>query len=202
MNESADFVELGLRLLVDLGAIGVLALALSYRRHRRRDLVILFCVFNIGLFSAVVVISEGEVAASVGFGLFAVLSIIRLRSESLSNAEIAYFFGAIVLGLVTGVELGDLRLTVALVVLIVATAAVIDHPRLLRPTRPMSVTLEEVVTSPDALRERLEERLGHQVVEIDVREIDYVREMTRVAIRVVDRGDTPAHDEGIVARAG
>ena len=59
-------------------AITVLAIGLFYRRHRRSDLVVLYVVFNVGLFAAVVVISEGQVVAAVGFGLFAVLSIIRL----------------------------------------------------------------------------------------------------------------------------
>ncbi len=43
----------------------------------------------------------------VGFGLFAVLSIVRLRSEPFSNRELAYFFVALVLALVCAIDLGD-----------------------------------------------------------------------------------------------
>lgn len=195
-----DFGQLGLRLLIDVAAILVLALGLSYRRHRRRDLVALYTIFNIGLFAAVVVIAEGEVAASVGFGLFAVLSIIRLRSESLSNAEIAYFFAAIVLGLITAVELGDLRLTVGLVALLLVVSACVDQSGLLRATRPLEVMFDEALTDVAELRRRLEQRLGAEVVELDIREVDYVRETTRLAVRLSDPGDVPAHDEGLRAR--
>lgn len=185
--DASDLAGLSPRLLIDLIAIGVLAFGLSYRRHGRRDLVVLYGVFNIGLFAAVVVIGAGEIGAALGFGLFAVLSIIRLRSESLSNPDIAYFFAAIVIGLVTAVDLGDALVTTALAGLVLAAVALIDHPRLLPMTRDLEVMLEEALPGEAPLRTRLEERLGSRVVDVDVLEVDYVRETTRVAVRVATR---------------
>jgi hypothetical protein len=51
-------------------------------------------MFNVGLFLALVVITARDVSAGVGFGLVAVLSIVRLRSEPFTNGELAYFFVA------------------------------------------------------------------------------------------------------------
>lgn len=175
-----------MRLLIDVVAIAVLAIALFYRRHRRNDLVVLYVVFNVGLFAAVVVIAEGEVAAAVGFGLFAVLSIIRLRAEQLSFAEIAYFFAAIVLGLVTAVDLGGALATVALAVLVLAAPALVDHPRALRVNRRLEVTLERVFTDTDELRRAVEQRLTVRVIALEVLDLDYVREVTRVQVHVID----------------
>ena len=165
---------------MDIVAIAVLALGLSFRRHGRRDLVVLQVVFNIGLFAAVVVIAEGDVAAAVGFGLFAVLSIIRLRAETLANADIAYFFAAIVLGLVTAVDLGGVHGNAALAALVVAAPAVIDHPRMLRQHERIEFTFEHVVTDRDAVRRLVDERTGGHAVTIELLEVDYVREVTRV----------------------
>ena len=178
-------VDLALRLVVDLVAIAVLALGLSYRRYQRADLVVLFTVFNVGLFAAVVVIGAGEVGAALGFGLFAVLSIIRLRSEPLANQELAYFFAAIVLGLVTAIDLGsDPLLTVLLAALVVAVPAVVDRPGLFAPQRRMDLTLELIFADDDALLRHVEERLDASVVDHEVLELDYVREITRVRVRV------------------
>src|SRR3989337_27073 len=69
---TTDILE---RLAIDLVAIAVLAYGIYYRRHRRRDLVVIYAMFNVGLFLALVVISNGNISAGVGFGLFAVLSI-------------------------------------------------------------------------------------------------------------------------------
>lgn len=174
------------RLLIDVVAIGVLAIGLFYRRHRRNDLVVLYVVFNVGLFAAVVVISEGQVAAAVGFGLFAVLSIIRLRAEQLSFAEIAYFFASIVVGLVTAVDLGGAHNTAALAALVLAAPALVDHPRALRVNRPLEITLEHVFTDCDELRRAVEERLAVRVIALEVLDLDYVREVTRVQVHVIE----------------
>jgi len=188
----ADPGALGARLLIDVVAIALLAIGLFYRRHRRSDLVVLYVVFNVGLFAAVVVISEGQVVAAVGFGLFAVLSIIRLRAEQLSFAEIAYFFAAIVVGLVTAIDLGGAGSTAALAALVLAAPALIDQPGLLKVSRRLEITLERTVTDPGELRRAVEERLGARVVALEVLDLDFVREVTRVEVHVIDRPRSPA----------
>ena len=184
MPDDVVLSSLGARLALDLLAIAILALGLSYHRHRRGDLVVLLTVFNVGLFAAVVVISVGEVAAAVGFGLFAVLSIIRLRSEPLTNREIAYFFAAVILGLITAVDIGGLLLTAALTTLVVAVPAIVDRPGLFTPQRRMDLTLELIFADEDALRRHVEERLAARVIDLEVLELDYVREITRVHVRL------------------
>jgi hypothetical protein len=168
------------RLLVDVVAIAALSVGLSYRRHGRRDLVVLQVVFNVGLFAAVAVIAAGDVAAAVGFGLFAVLSIIRLRAETLANADIAYFFAAIVLGLVTSVDLGGTHGNAVLAALVVAAPAVADHPRLLRRHERVDITFELLEADRDALRRLVDERTGGRTLALEVLELDYVRELTRI----------------------
>ena len=180
-----DSGELGLRLLLDIVAIAVLAIGLFYRRHRRSDLVVLYVIFNVGLFAAVVVISAGQVIAAVGFGLFAVLSIIRLRAEQLAFAEIAYFFAAIVVGLVTAIDLGGVEHNAALVALVLLAPAVVDHPDVLAASRRMEITLERAVPDTDELCRVVEERLGARVVALEVLDLDYVREVTRVEVHVL-----------------
>jgi Domain of unknown function (DUF4956) len=171
------------RLAIDVLAIGVLAYGIYYRRHGRRDLVVIYSMFNIGLFLALIVIMSGDISVAVGFGLFAVLSIVRLRSEPFTNGELAYFFLALVIGLVNGIDVGSIGLTVMLSALALVAAAVIDHPRLLRQTRQLQITLETIPSDPNALRRHVEERLNARVYECHVLEIDYVRETTRASVR-------------------
>ncbi len=187
--------DLLLRLAIDVLAIATLAYGVYYRRHRRRDLFVIFVLFNVGLFLALVVISAGAVSLGVGFGLFAVLSIVRLRSEPFTNGELAYFFVALVLGLVNGIDLGDPALAAGLSAVAVAAAAIVDHPRLLETTRALEVTLETIPPGDDALRRHLEERLNARVVECRVLELDYVRETVRVGVRCATTPLTPAAAE-------
>lgn len=181
------FVRLGL----DGGAIAVLAFGLYYPRHRRSDLAVLLCLFNLGVFLAVIVIVGAEVGLSAGLGLFAVLSVMRMRSETFSARELGYFFTALALAILLAVDVGGVGFSIALAVAALAAVALLDHPRLMRATRTMEVTLELVFADHDVLRRHLEERLNVDLVDVSVLEVDYVREITRVALRCADRPRSP-----------
>jgi hypothetical protein len=197
MTELGDIL---LRMAIDVAAIAVLAGGLFHRRHRRMDLVVVYSMFNVGLFLALVVISGGEVSMGVGFGLFAVLSIVRLRSEPFSNRELAYFFVALVIALVCAIDLGSPAYAGVLAGLALLAAWVIDHPRLSQAGQRLEVTLELVFADHDGLRRHLEERLHADVTELKVLEIDYVRETTRAEVRYVPRPrGNPVHEEAFDA---
>jgi hypothetical protein len=189
------------RLGLDVVAIATLVYGLFYRRHKRMDLVVVYALFNIGLFLALLVIAGGELSMGVGFGLFAVLSIVRLRSEPFSNRELAYFFVALVLALVCAIDLGNLAFAGVLAGVALLAAWVIDHPRLSKPTRRLEVMLELVFSDDDALRRHLEERLNASIQQFSVLEIDYVRETTRVEVRYLPAPHAPPMPkEGFDAR--
>ena len=175
------------RLGVDLIAIAFLAYGIYFRRHGRRDLFAVYAMFNVGLFLALVVMTAGSVSVGVGFGLFAVLSIVRLRSEPFSNIELGYFFVALVVALVCGLDLGSPLVAAGLAAVAVAAAAVIDHPRLVHHSKRTELVLEVVFADEDALRRHVEERLNADVSELSVLELDYVRDITRVAVRYTSR---------------
>ncbi len=178
-----DVADLALRLLIDLVAVAALAYGLYYRRHRRRDLLTVYVAFNVGVFIVVTAISLGQIAVAVGFGLFAVLAMIRLRSEPYSHAEFAYFFLALVLALATGVDIGSLPVTLGLCALALATILVVDRPTLVEPIERMEVTLETAIADAGELGRQLGQRLNAHIVDATVLEIDYVRETTRVQVQ-------------------
>jgi hypothetical protein len=195
-----DLGDLLLRLALDVAAVGALVYGVYLPRHRRMDLAVIYAMFNVGLFLALVVIAGGEVSMGVGFGLFAVLSIVRLRSEPFSNRELAYFFVAIVLALVCAIDLGSPGASALLAAVAVAAAWAIDHPRVSRPGRRLLVTLELVFADDDALRRHLEERLNARVTSVTVIEVDYVRETTRAAVSYVAEPSThPVSEEALDA---
>jgi Domain of unknown function (DUF4956) len=177
--------DVPLRLALDVASIAALIYGIYLPRYRRMDLVVVYGLFNLGLFLAIVVITRGEVTLGIGLGLFAVLSMIRLRSETFSNRELAYFFAALVLALVTAIDVGGLGPAAALAAVALVAAWLVDHPRFNRPTSRLEVTLELVFTDPEALRRHLEERLNAEVTEAHVLEIDYVRETTRAVAQYV-----------------
>jgi Domain of unknown function (DUF4956) len=180
-----DLGEVLVRLAIDGVALAALVYGIYLRRHRRMDLAVVYAMFNVGLFIAVIVITRGHVTLGVGLGLFAVLSMVRLRSETYSNRELGYFFVALVLALVMAVDTGSLLLSAVLAAAALAAVWAIDHPRLSRPTRRLEVTLELVFKDQQALQRHLEERLNATILDVWILEVDYVRETTRAAVRYI-----------------
>lgn len=185
--------DLLLRLGLDVLAVAALVYGLFHARHRRMDLVVVYALFNLGLFLALVVIAQGQVSMGVGFGLFAVLSIVRLRSEPFNNRELAYFFVAIVLALVCAIDLGNLALSGLLAATALLATWAIDHPRIAASTRQVRVTLDRIV-EPERLTHVLEYRLGARIVDATVLEVDYVRETTLVDVRLAPQREEEVRD--------
>jgi hypothetical protein len=82
-------------LLLDLVAIFLMTYVLNFRRHWRADLLLSYVALNIGIFVAMSLLTQVRVDIAVGFGLFAILSIIRLRSSAVTQQEVAYYFVAL-----------------------------------------------------------------------------------------------------------
>jgi hypothetical protein len=172
-----------LGLAMDLIAITTLAYGLYYRRHHRRDLLFAYVALNVGIFAVVSLLLVQRVDLAVGFGLFGVLSIIRLRSNEITQEEIAYYFVAIALGLVNGIAAAWPLTALVLDAVLLAVMYVADHPNLLAGARHQVVTLDVVHPDPHALRGELERRLGGTVLQCSVTQVDYVRDVTVVDVR-------------------
>ncbi|GAA1453133.1 DUF4956 domain-containing protein [Nocardiopsis tropica] len=170
-------------LAVDLTAISVLSYALYFRRHGRRDLLLAYVALNTGIFAVVSMLTNQEVGLAVGFGLFGVLSILRLRSDLISQGEIGYYFTAITLGLVNAVAAQTPWIMLGLNVLLLTGLYAADHPRLLSRHLRRVMTLDVVHEDPVALRQDLEARLRGRVKRVDVTEVDYVRDLMVVDVR-------------------
>ena len=168
-------------LAVDLAAITVLSYVLYFRRHGRRDLLLAYVALNVGIFAVVALLARQEVGLAVGFGLFGVLSILRLRSDLISQGEIGYYFVAIALGLVNAIAPPPIM--VGLNVLLLGALYVAGHPKLLARSQRRIMTLDVVHEDPVALRQDLEGRLRGRVRHVEVTEVDYVRDLMVVDVR-------------------
>lgn len=167
---------------VDL--VALLALnGLYSRRHTGRELLMVYTCFNVGLFAALTQITAGSFPAGVGFGLFGVLSIIRLRSRAFSSAEIGYFFVALVLALVNGLGDRGVILSLALSGGLLLAVLLADHPSLHPTVQTVRVTLDRAYPDSDRLRDAVAAQIGAEVLDLTVLEIDGVRDTTRVAVR-------------------
>lgn len=174
---------LAVAIVVDLIAVTILAGPLYFRRHRRRDLMLSYVALNVGVLGVALALSGSQVGVGLGLGLFGVLSIVRLRSDQISQAEIAYYFTALALGLLAGIGAASIWMPALFAGLLLAVLYVVDHPRLLPAQRRRVVTLDRAYLDEHELRPALQDLLGGRVLRLEVVETDLVRDTTVVDVR-------------------
>ena len=169
----------------DLIALAVLVGALYAPRHSRKDLMAAYIGVNVGVLAVTLLLSTASVAAGLGLGLFGVLSIIRLRSTELAQHEVAYFFAALALGLLGGIQTAPIAMVAAL----------------MRRNRHQVIVLDHAITNETALVAHLERTLGGQVRSVEVQRLDLVNDTTIVDVRFRVPRQTPAELEAQATRA-
>lgn len=192
-------LAVALVLPIDLFAIAVLAWVVYFRRHRRTDLALAYTALNVGVFAVSALMLAQQVSLGLAFGLFGVLSILRLRSDQISQRDVGYYFTALALGLICGIGAGRPLVAIALSALLVLVMYVADHPRLARRAEQRLVVLDTVHRGEEALRADLEARLGMPVLRAVVVDTDYVRETMTVEVRYRPVAtEYPAREEATV----
>jgi hypothetical protein len=176
-------MSFAIALATDLIAIFVLAYVLYFRRHRRRDLLLSYVALNIGVVAVTSALGSVEVGVGLGMGLFGILSIIRLRSDQITQQEIAYYFTALALGLLAGLHPSPMWLTPLLSLLVILAIAILDSPLVASTTHRHTFTLDRAITDRSALIAHLTEVFDAETVRVEVLDIDMVRDTTLVDVR-------------------
>ena len=169
-------------LATDVAAISLLAY-IYFRRYLRRDLLLAYFALNIGVLAITVLLTGAEAGLGLGLGLFGILSFIRLRSGQLTQAEVAYYFVALALGLVNGLRQGPGWLGPALSGVLVAVMYAADHPRLGARSHRQMVTLDAAYADHSEVLAALQRLLAADVRYVAVLEVDLVRDVTIVDVR-------------------
>ena len=169
--------------LADAIAIAVLC-TLYMVRHRNRELMISYAVINAGIFTvSVAAVSLKKNATAMGMGLFGVLSIIRLRSTALSQREVGYYFVALSIGLIAGVNISPAYIAFGLMATLVALIAVLDSRSApISTEKTQTVTADRAISDEEELKSYLSDRLGYTVTSAKVSEVDLVNNLTRATI--------------------
>ena len=179
--------------LADVVAICVLALVLYYRRYHRRDLTMAYMAVNVGVMGVAIALSATPINAGIGFGLFGVLALVRLRSETLSQREIAYYFCSLALGVIGGLGAYHGWLSAGLMALIVTVVGVADS-RTRSPQQRVSkvtLTLSQAIADEAILAHEVKAILGTKVTEMRLDKVDFVRGLTVVDVRYVPNLSNP-----------
>lgn len=92
-----------LRLLIDLASVFVLVRFIYYPIYKHRELFFTYFIFNIVIFLICFLLNKVELSMGAAFGLFAVFSMLRYKTEEIAIKDMTYLFLVIAIGLVSAV---------------------------------------------------------------------------------------------------
>ena len=132
------------------------------------------------------------------------LSIIRLRSTALSQREVGYYFVALSVGMIAGVNISPAYIAFGLMATLVGLIAILDSRSAPVSTdQTQTVTADRAISDEEELKAYLSARLGYTVTSAKITELDMVNNLTRATVtyqpKETTEGGTPAAVEAAQA---
>ena len=106
-----DFIGvMTLRFLLNIFFAYILISVIYAREHRIREYSFSFFVSNILIFMVTSMLASVRVRTGFAFGLFAILSILRYRTEQIQIREMTFLFASIILGVINSLATAELTI--------------------------------------------------------------------------------------------
>jgi hypothetical protein len=168
------------KLIVDLVAVYILAKYIYLKRHHRTDLFLTFFSFNIIVFIISYLLNRVDLSTGAAFGLFAIFSMLRYRTEGISAVDMTYLFLCIALGLVMAVSTGSFFEHLILAGFILLMTYLLEKGFVAKKRGKLSIVFEKPeLTHPERKRElidELEKRTGLKIFQVEVGDIDFLKD--------------------------
>ena len=190
--ESAVDVHFAIRLLINTASVFVLIRCyFAFSRHRENAAS--FILFGVGVFLVTALLHSVTVTMGFAFGLFAVFSMLRYRTEALGIKEMTYLFLVIAMALLAAVgNMHHLEL-VFLNLLVIVLALVLETRVLLPRHGEREVEYEKIENVHRDRRELLiadlRERTGLDVFRVDVVSVSYLRDTAMLRMHFRQEAD-------------
>jgi hypothetical protein len=174
------------RLCVDLLTTTVLVRFIYYRIYRRTDLFLTFFGFNLVIFLITYLLNKVQMSMGAAFGLFAVFSMLRYRTEGLSAKDMTYLFIVISMGLISAIIKGswdELGLVNGMVLL---SVWLLEGNLLMKRELTKSVQYDRIeLILPDRREELLQDlqaRTGLDIHRVEIQAMDFLKDSALIMI--------------------
>ncbi len=194
-----DLYELLGKFGLDLVVVFLLIRRIYYPIHKKKENLFTYFLFNILIFFLCILMNNVKLSMGFGFGLFAVFSILRYRTEQITVKDMTYLFAVITLAVVNAlvgkkVSLSELVFTNAM---ILACAYLLERMGLTQHEGMHELLYDRIDLLKPANRRAmladLHERLGLQVLRVEIGPIDLLKETVRLRVFYALDANGPIH---------
>ncbi len=174
------------RLLIDVLSMVVLVRFIYFRIYKKKDYLFTFFLFNIIIFIITYLMNKVDMSLGAAFGLFAVFSMLRYRTEGISTKDMTYLFIVIAIGLICAVSKGTYFELALITSILIAFTYALDGNWLVRNELVKTIQYENIeFIKPEnynALIDDLKKRTGLNIHRASVNRIDFLKDIAVVKI--------------------
>lgn len=173
-----------------------------YPGTQNKNYVFTFLAFNTVIYFVLGLLTSVTLSVGVGFGLFAIFSVLRYRTDEIPIREMTYLFVIIALPVMNSVLMGSGQVIALLLAngLIVALLFVLEREWGFHFEVNKKITYERIdLIAPDqneALLADLRQRTGLPVKRVTVGRIDFTRDTAEIVIHY----DEPQSEAAVVRK--
>ncbi|HAP00455.1 MAG TPA: DUF4956 domain-containing protein [Bacteroidetes bacterium] len=186
--DSADFFDLVIRYGFNFLITFVIVRLIYFPIYRNKDYLFTYFIFNSIIFIIMYIMNNVKMEFGVAFGLFAVFSILRYRTEDIPIKEMVYLFLIIAIALVN--SLSTKKVSVAEIlfsnVVIVGMIYAMEHLWLMRNENYKIINYEKIENirpeNYESLLVDLRSRTGLDIHRAEIKNIDFQNDTARITI--------------------
>lgn len=186
-------LKLVARLAIDFISALALIHVVYFNVYKRRDLFFTFFIFNLVIFLICFLLNKVDLSMGAAFGLFAVFSMLRYRTEDISIKDMSYLFLLIAMGLINAVTKikyasdGYEYLFLGLInAVIIAVAYLLESRLLFKKEAVKTITYDNIElihkNNEQLLIEDIRKRTGINVDRISISKIDFLKDSAQIKI--------------------
>lgn len=176
------FIRLGINLLT----VTVLIRFIYFYRYKSSENFFTFFIFNLIIFLITFILNKSEMSMGAAFGLFAVFSMLRYRTEGISTKEMTYLFLVIAVGLITALSKGTWIEILFINLLIIIATWLMESSIFMKKEESKIIQYENIeMIQPqfhEALKVDLEKRMGIKINRLEIGKIDFLKDMAIIKV--------------------
>jgi len=183
-----SFIDPLLKFAINLVIVFVIVRLIYYPQQRDKSYVFTFIAFNTIIFFVMSLLSSADISIGVGFGLFAIFSILRYRTETIPIREMTYLFIVIALPvlnamLLDGQSYGELAVAN---IAIIGVLFALEHGWGFRYETRKTITYERIeMIRPEnwaLLVADLQQRTGLPIQRIEIGKLNFLRDSAEIHV--------------------
>ncbi len=182
-------LNLVIRFIFNVGFSALIILFIYKKNSRNTEFAFTLFSFNLIIFALCTILNNVELSIGSGFGLFAVFTMMRYRSEQLQIKDMTYLLVVVGLGFVNSTykctigpaEILFLNVSIALS-LYILEKTLLSHNLVKQKIKYNQLDLLKVGNKP-LLRQDLEEKIGARVVSVDVESVNYLEGSANLIVK-------------------